>query len=129
MVIACTAVSDHRAAVNVAPGLDLDCVDLGDALAALSEVGFTGVGHEGIMVRPVEHDSAALLFDPVWCRWDRPVGRGPVPFLNVVDRIRAVRLGPHTCNRCWSSVAGVRRGPVARSTAGSGCRRCLLAGS
>ncbi|BCN46557.1 hypothetical protein RE9431_48130 (plasmid) [Prescottella equi] len=60
-----TEVSHHRATVNVPPGLDLDCVDLGDALAALSDMGFTGVEREGIVVRPVEHDAAALLFDPV----------------------------------------------------------------
>ncbi|WJJ14471.1 hypothetical protein P9990_25080 (plasmid) [Prescottella equi] len=51
--------------MNVASGLDLDCADLGDGLAALSDVGFTGVEREGIAVRPVEHDATALLFDPV----------------------------------------------------------------
>lgn len=51
-----TEVSQHRATVNVPSGLDLDCVDLGDALAA---------EREGIVVRRVEHDAMALLFDPV----------------------------------------------------------------
>lgn len=60
-----TEVSHHRARVNVAPGLDLECVELGDALAALSDAGFTGVERERIVVRPVEHDAAAGLFDPI----------------------------------------------------------------
>ncbi|MGO4205544.1 hypothetical protein AB4Z09_28185 [Rhodococcus sp. TAF43] len=49
----------------MAPGLDLECVELGDALAALSDAGFTGVERERIVVRPVEHDAAAGLFDPI----------------------------------------------------------------
>ncbi|WP_064077011.1 hypothetical protein [Prescottella equi] len=65
VVIEWTEVSQHRATVNVASGLDLDGVDLGDALAALSDVGFTGVVWEGIVVRAVEHDAAALRFDPI----------------------------------------------------------------
>ncbi|WP_064078148.1 hypothetical protein [Prescottella equi] len=65
VVIEWTEVSQHRATVNVAPGRDLDGVDLGDALAALSDAGFPGVEREGIEVRAVEHDPAALRFDPV----------------------------------------------------------------
>ncbi|QKT11576.1 hypothetical protein [Rhodococcus sp. W8901] len=49
----------------MSPGLDLARVDLGDALAALSDAGFTGVEREGITVRPVEHAAAALLFHPI----------------------------------------------------------------
>ncbi|MGO4202182.1 hypothetical protein AB4Z09_10560 [Rhodococcus sp. TAF43] len=65
VVIEWTEVSHHRATVNVAPGLGLDGVDLGDALAALSDVGFTGVEREGMAVRAVEHDAAAPRFDPI----------------------------------------------------------------
>lgn len=60
--------SPIRAAVptdSMSPGLDLARVDLGDALAALSDAGFTGVEREGITVRPVEHAAAALLFHPI----------------------------------------------------------------
>lgn len=57
-----TEVSHHRATVNVPPGLDLACVDLGDAL---SDAGFTGVEREGIVVRVFEHDVSAPTFDPV----------------------------------------------------------------
>ncbi len=60
VVIVWTEVSHHRATVNVASGVDLDCVDMGDALAALSGVGFMGAG--GVVAR-VEHDAAALRFD------------------------------------------------------------------
>lgn len=42
-----------------------DCVDLGDALAAFSEAGFTGVEREGIWDRVFERDASALGFDPV----------------------------------------------------------------
>ncbi|WP_064078150.1 hypothetical protein [Prescottella equi] len=65
VVIEWTEVSHHRTTVNVPSGLDLTCVDLGDALAALSDVGFTGVEREGIVVRVVGHDAASLRLDPV----------------------------------------------------------------
>lgn len=55
-----TEVSHHQATVNVAGGFDL-----GDALAALSGAGFTGVEREGITVRLVKHDAAAVSFDPI----------------------------------------------------------------
>lgn len=60
-----TEVSHHRTTVNVQPGIDLEHVDLGDALAALSDASFTGVEREGITVRPVEHDATAPAFDPI----------------------------------------------------------------
>ena len=46
-------------------GLELGRVDLGDALVALSDAGLAGAEREGITVCPVEHDAAALLFDPI----------------------------------------------------------------
>ncbi|WP_137725659.1 hypothetical protein [Prescottella subtropica] len=60
-----TEVSHHRVMVNVPPGLDLTSVDLGGALAALSDVGFTGVEREGITVRVLELDASAPRFDPI----------------------------------------------------------------
>ncbi|WJJ14282.1 hypothetical protein P9990_26025 (plasmid) [Prescottella equi] len=43
--------SYRRVTVNVPSGLDLIRVDLGDALAALSDAVFTGIEREGIAVR------------------------------------------------------------------------------
>ncbi|QBJ95482.1 hypothetical protein ERC79_05545 [Rhodococcus sp. ABRD24] len=91
-----TEVSHHRVAVNVAPGLGLDCVDLSDALAAPFDAGFTGVEREGIAVRPVEHDAAAPRLGPIGCGWDRPEVAGPVPFVSVVDSVGAARFGLRT---------------------------------
>ncbi|GAB2656030.1 hypothetical protein GCM10027068_39920 [Prescottella soli] len=48
-----------------AAGARPDACGSGDAFAALSDAGFTGVDREGIGVRVLKHDASAPGFDPI----------------------------------------------------------------
>ena len=60
-----TEVSLHWTPVNVSAGFDLERVDLGEVLVALSDQAFVGVEREGIVVRVAPRDAWAPGFDPI----------------------------------------------------------------